>query len=157
MEQPTTETTTGYRDHADPFKPLNDEIRELREALARKDAANNDLRASLRRDRVNAVQATFGIGSLVAIVCGAGWLCFRGMSFGEPARRNAEREATSYFRRTLTTPPTGIYCGTGVGYCGGNWMLCNGLMPDGRRVRACCDDDGAAANDGCRPTGKDEP
>lgn len=70
---------------------------------------------------------------------------FRGMAWGDRARRNAEREATVYVTR-LHGAPLGVACGH---FVEGD-LRCAARLPGWNHlIVLTCDDDEPSANDGC--------
>lgn len=90
--------------------------------------------------------ATVPITSIVVFVF---WFaCIRGAAWGERARLNAEREATTYATRVIGASPAGVVCDDedadiGVKHC---VVVYRNLREP---IVLRCDDDEPIANDGC--------
>lgn len=138
----------NHRENADPFRPLQDEINGLKRELATANAA-------LAKDRMRAVSYFFawalGIAASCAVIAFVAWIISTN-AWGETARRNAEAQAVVYLRATHPAVSGSVYCAYEYGngsVCAGR-MLCTARELDGGTLRACCDDDPPAYNDGCR-------
>lgn len=97
----------------------------------------------------------FAVALPIALFVGhCAWFVFvRGVAWGEPARRNAEREAAAFVTRMHGTVPAGVVCddtdtnGSGVLHCIARIVESN--PPVQRVVEVECDDDDPVANNGC--------
>ena len=144
---------TAYRD------PSASQIEALTAENARLRAENSSLRVDRAKARAEAARAAASWGGILGIVS----LCILGIgataktcAYGADARRNAEREAAEYHRRTNGVPPFAVMC-SAADQGPGNFdhaCLVYRVAADPRPLRLRCDSDPPRWSDGCREPGR---
>lgn len=149
----TTDASTAHRDptasHAEALAAENVALR----------AENTSLRLARTKARGEAVgfaiSSAWALGIIAVFVLGA---TARTCAYGIDARRNAEREATEYHRRTSGAPPFAVMCSDSRG--GGDAgkfdrsCLVYRVAADPRPLLLRCDSDPPRWNDGCHELGR---
>ena len=148
--QPPLVTDTAYRDpnvgRVATLSQENDDLRREAERL-REDLAR--VRASNRAETVRAaVGGVLTLAVLAACVLGIGATA-RTCAYGNDARRNAEREAAEWFRRSHGAAPFGVLCADTnqpqYDYACTVYRVAGDPTP----LRLRCDSDPAKWSDGC--------
>lgn len=139
---------TAYRD------PRDAQIAELQQQVDKLTAENEELveeietleaeAASTTLKSIGRALAILGVIALVALLCVG---LFRSRSYGEDARRIAEREAREHFRRSRSSAPYAVICVPVSGDQSCRVFATAGAEP----VLLLCDDDPPRWNDGCVP------
>lgn len=149
----TTETATAYRD------PTASQVEALTTENATLRAENTSLRLARTKARAEAVglaiSSVWALGIIAAVVLGIGATA-RTCAYGIDARRNAEREAAEYHRRTSGAAPFAVMCSS-VNDGNGNFdhgCLVYRVAADPRPLGLRCDSDPPRWNDGCREPGR---
>lgn len=141
---------TAYRDPSPAriatLTQENDDLRRdaerLREDLAR-------VRASNRAETVRAaVGGVLTLAVLVACVLGIGATA-RTCAYGNDARRNAEREAAEWFRRSHGVAPFGVLCSTTARQQHDHDCTVYRVAGDPTPLHLRCDSDPARWSEGC--------
>ena len=146
-------TDTAYRDptasHAEALAAENVALR----------AENTSLRLARTKARAEAIglaiSSVWTLGVIALCILGVGATA-RTCAYGADARRNAEREAAEYHRRTSGTPPFAVMCSS-VNDGNGNFdhgCLVYRVAADPRPLLLRCDSDPPRWNDGCREPGR---
>jgi len=150
--QPPLVTDTAYRDpNVGRVATLSQENDDLR----RENAALRELEARARAsNRAETVRAAVGgvltLAVLAACVLGIGATA-RTCAYGNDARRNAEREAAEWFRRSHGTAPFGVLCADVPNGPSSHDYACTvyRVAGDPTPLRLRCDSDPAKWSDGC--------
>ena len=144
--QPPLVTDTAYRDpNVGRVATLSQENDDLRRDIER-------LREGASRNRAETVRAAVGgvltLTILAACVLGIGATA-RTCAYGNDARRNAEREAAEWFRRSHGAAPFGVLCSDTnqpqYDYACTVYRVAGDPTP----LRLRCDSDPAKWSDGC--------
>ncbi len=150
--QPPLVTDTAYRDpnvgRVATLSQENDDLRREAEGL-REDLAR--VRASNRAETVRAaVGGVLTLAVLAACVLGIGATA-RTCAYGNDARRNAEREAAEWFRRSHGAAPFGVLCADVPNGVASYDYACTvyRVAGDPTPLRLRCDSDPAKWSDGC--------
>lgn len=149
----TTDASTAYRDTtASQVEALTSENARLR-------AENTSLRLARTKARGEAVgfaiSSAWALGVIALCILGIGATA-KTCAYGADARRNAEREAAEYHRRTSGTPPFAVMCSS-VNDGNGNFdhgCLVYRVAADPRPLGLRCDSDPQRWNNGCREPGR---
>lgn len=144
---------TAYRD------PSASQVEALTAENARLRAENSSLRAAREKARAEAVglaiSSAWALGIIAAVILGVG-AAAKTCAYGADARRNAEREAAEYHRRTNGVPPFAVMC-SAADQGPGNFdhaCLVYRVAADPRPLRLRCDSDPPRWSDGCREPGR---
>lgn len=143
---------TAYRD------PTASQAEALAAENTRLRAENSALRTDRIEARAEAMRAAASWGGILGIVS----LCILGVgatartcAYGADARRNAEREAAEYQRRTSGTPPFAVICsGMGGGTKYDHSCIVYRVAADPRPMLLRCDSDPPRWNGGCHEPGR---
>ena len=148
--QPPLVTDTAYRDpnvgRVATLSQENDDLRREAERL-REDLAR--VRASNRAETVRAAAGgALTLALLAACVLGIGAPA-RTCAYGNDARRNAEREAAEWFRRSHGAAPFGVLCSDTNQPQYDFACTVYRVAGDPTPLRLRCDSDPAKWSDGC--------
>lgn len=148
--QPPLVTDTAYRDpnvgRVATLSQENDDLRREAERL-RDDLAR--VRASNRAETVRAaVGGVLTLAVLAACVLGIGATA-RTCAYGNDGRRNAEREAAEWFRRSHGATPFGVLCSDTNRPQYDFACTVYRVAGDPTPLRLRCDSDPAKWSDGC--------
>jgi len=148
--QPPLVTDTAYRDpNVGRVATLSQENDDLR----RENAALRELEARARAsNRAETVRAAVGgvltLAVLAACVLGIGATA-RTCAYGNDARRNAEREAAEWYRRSHGAAPFGALCSDAHAPTFDYACTVYRVAGDPTPLRLRCDSDPAKWSDGC--------
>lgn len=147
----TTDASTAYRD------PTASQAEALTAENARLRAENSSLRTARAKARAEAVglaiSSAWALGIIAAVILGTGATA-KTCAYGADARRNAEREAAEYHRRTSGVAPFAVMCSASGGEDFDHGCLVYRVAADPRPLALRCDSDPPRWSDGCREPGR---